>query len=185
MRVGAVSGDPRSTAAAASIVDQLRGAGIRGQVLTMPNSELYGTALTRQRVDVVVGWNGLGVPPAASLASQVDCDQPKPGTEPSLSTPPTPTSVAPSDADADNSYASNISGLCDARLIELARQALSQEDPLETLTIAEPLLAGAAIYLPLYQDSLVTGTTPSVVGVPVSGPIQVSIFGTAGTWDIG
>lgn len=185
VRVGAVSGDPRSTAAAASIVDQLRGAGIRGQVLTMPNSELYGTALTRQRVDVVVGWNGLGVPPAASLASQVDCDQPKPGTEPSLSTPPTPTSVAPSDADADNSYASNISGLCDARLIELARQALSQEDPLETLTIAEPLLAGAAIYLPLYQDSLVTGTTPSVVGVPVSGPIQVSIFGTAGTWDIG
>uniref|UniRef100_UPI003D8CB2D9 ABC transporter family substrate-binding protein n=1 Tax=Gordonia sp. B7-2 TaxID=3420932 RepID=UPI003D8CB2D9 len=184
VRIGAVSGDPRSTSAAASIVDQLRGAGIRSQVLTMPNSELYGAALTRQRVDLVVGWSGLGVPPAASLASQVDCDQPKPGTEPSLSTPPTPTSVAPSDTDADNSYTSNISGLCDARLIGLAREALSEVDPIPTLNTAEPLLADAAIYLPLYQDSMMVGVTESVVNVPVTGPIQVSIFGTAGVWDL-
>ncbi|NED67240.1 ABC transporter family substrate-binding protein, partial [Streptomyces sp. SID10244] len=95
VRVGAISGDPRSTSAAANIVDQLRGQGVRASVVALPNNELYGVALTNARVDLVVGWTGLGVPPAASLASQVDCDQPKPGTAPSLSTPPTPTSVAP------------------------------------------------------------------------------------------
>ena len=125
VRVGAVAGDPRTTSAASSIVDQLRGAGVRAQVVTLPNSELYGSALTNQRVDLVVGWSGLGVPPASSLASQVDCNQPKPGTEPSPATPPTPTSIAPSGGDPGDSYASNVSGLCDPRLIELARTALS------------------------------------------------------------
>ena len=57
-------------------------------------------------------------------------------------------------------------------------------DPILTLDTAEPLLADAAIYLPLYQDSMMVGVTESVVNVPVSGPIQVSIFGTAGTWDL-
>ncbi|MDL9935683.1 ABC transporter family substrate-binding protein [Gordonia sp. ABSL1-1] len=185
VRVGAVSGDVRATSAAAAIVDQLRAGGIRAQVVTMPNSELYGAALTRQKVDVIVGWSGLGVPPAASLASQVDCDQPKPGTEPSLSTPPTPTSVAPSDSDAATSYASNISGLCDARLIELARRALSADDPMPALNAAEPLLAAQFSYIPLYQDSMLVGVDrPAVVGVPDTGPIQVSIFGSAGTWDL-
>ncbi|MCR5976943.1 ABC transporter family substrate-binding protein [Gordonia jinghuaiqii] len=184
VRVGAVAGDPRATSAAASIVDQLRGAGVRAQVVTMPNGELYGSALTTKRVDLVVGWNGLGVPPAASLASQVDCNQPKPGTEPSPATPPTPTSVAPGGTDAGDSYASNVSGLCDPRLIELARTALSEEDPTDTLDEAEPLLAAQAIYLPLYQDSMVVGVTPAVRDVPLTGPIQVSIFGTAVDWEL-
>lgn len=186
VRVGAISGDPRSTAAASNIVDQLRNAGVRAGVVSVPNSDLYGVALTEARVDLVVGWTGLGVPPAASLASQVDCDQPKPGTAPSLATPPTPTSVAPGqdEAGADSIYASNISGVCDPQLIELARQALSAPDPEELLDEAEPLLAGQAIYLPLYQDSMVVGVTRSVTGVPLSGPIQVSIYGTAATWEL-
>ncbi|WLP90020.1 ABC transporter family substrate-binding protein [Gordonia sp. NB41Y] len=185
VRVGAISGDPRSTAAASNIVDQLRNAGVRAAVVSLPNSDLYGVALTESRVDLVVGWTGLGVPPAASLASQVDCDQPKPGTAPSLATPPTPTSVAPGqdEAGAESVYASNISGVCDPQLIELARQALSAPDPEELLDEAEPLLAAQAIYLPLYQDSMVVGVTRSVTGVPLSGPIQVSIYGTAATWE--
>ncbi|WP_279106470.1 ABC transporter family substrate-binding protein [Gordonia paraffinivorans] len=184
VRVGAVAGDPRATSAAASIVDQLRNAGVRSQVVTLPNSELYGSALTKGRVDLVVGWTGLGVPPAASLASQVDCDQPKASTEPSPITPPTPTSLAPSGGDAGDSYASNTSGLCDPRLIDLARTALSEEDPIETLDEAEPLLAAQAIYMPLYQDSMVVGVTPLVRDVPLTGPIQESIFGTAVDWEL-
>lgn len=187
VRVGAVSGDPRAQAAAANVVDQLRSAGIRAGVVSMRNNELYGVALTESRVDLIVGWTGLGVPPAAALASQVDCDQPKPGTAPSLSTPPTPTSVAPRQTagDSDSVYASNISGLCDPALVSLARQALSADDPTPLLVQAEPLLAAQAVYMPLYQDSMVVGVKQNeVAGVPLSGPIEVSIFGTAPNWNV-
>ncbi|MFC4745267.1 ABC transporter family substrate-binding protein [Gordonia hankookensis] len=186
VRVGAISGDPRSTSAAANIVDQLRGQGVRASVVALPNNELYGVALTNARVDLVVGWTGLGVPPAASLASQVDCDQPKPGTAPSLSTPPTPTSVAPGETSAGpgDSYASNISGVCDPALIALARGALSAADPIPQLTQAEPLLAAQAVYLPLYQDSTLVGRTGQVKNVPLSGPIQVGIYGDAVSWEL-
>ncbi|WP_262365432.1 ABC transporter family substrate-binding protein [Gordonia sp. OPL2] len=186
VRVGAISGDPRSTSAASNIVDQLRGQGVRAAVVALPNSELYGVALTNARVDLVVGWTGLGVPPAASLASQVDCDQPKPGTAPSLSTPPTPTSVAPGQtgSGADDSYASNISGVCDPELIALARDALSAADPIPPLQQAEPLLAEQAIYQPIYQDSMLVGRTGAVRNVPLSGPIQVAIFGDSVAWEM-
>ncbi|MFT4125780.1 MAG: ABC transporter family substrate-binding protein [Gordonia sp. (in: high G+C Gram-positive bacteria)] len=186
VRVGTISGDPRSLSAASNIVDQLRTAGVRAAVTPLSSTDLYGVALTESRVDLVVGWTGLGSPPAAAFASQVDCDQPKPGTAPSLSTPPTPTSVAPGQdaAGADNVYASNISGLCDPTLIGLARQALSADDPTATLTEAEPLLADAAVYLPLFQDSGLVGVTSAVSGVPLTGPIQVSVFGTAASWDL-
>ncbi|GAB91093.1 hypothetical protein GORHZ_123_00370 [Gordonia rhizosphera NBRC 16068] len=186
VRVGAISGDPRSTSAASNIVDQLRGQGVRAVVVALPNSELYGVALTNSRVDLVVGWTGLGVPPAAALASQVDCDQPKPGTAPSIATPPTPTSVAPGQtaAESDDSYASNVSGVCDPQLIGLAREALSAVDPIETLTEAEPLLAAQAIYRPLYQDSMIVGTTGKVLNVPLTGPIQVAIYGDTVSWEL-
>lgn len=184
IRVGAVSGDPRSTSAAANIVDQLRGQGVRATVLALPNSELYGVALTNARVDLVVGWQGLGVPAAATLASQVDCDQPKPGTAPSLSTPPTPASVSPGrEGAADDSYASNVSGICDPQLIGLAREALSAPNPIPLLAEAEPLFAAQSVYVPLYQDSMFVGLTDQVVGVPLSGPIQVAIFGDTVAWE--
>lgn len=186
VRVGAISGDPRSTSGAATIVDQLRAAGVRSEVSELPNSELYGVALTNARVDLVVGWTGLGVPPAAGLASQVDCDQPKPGTEPSLSTPPTPTSVAPGQDgnSSDDSYASNVSGLCNPELIGIAREALSATDPSSLLAQAEPLLAEQAVYLPIYQDTTLVGVTDNVRNVPLDGPIQVGIFGDAVNWEL-
>ncbi|NMO02061.1 ABC transporter family substrate-binding protein [Gordonia sp. TBRC 11910] len=188
VRVGAVASDPRSTSAAASIVDQLRRAGVRAKVVPLSNSELYGVALTNSRVEVVVGWTGLGVPPATSLASQVDCDQPKARTAPSLSTPPTPTSVAPGQVNEDSSstanFASNVSGLCDATLIDLARRALSSDDPTPLLAQAETLLAQKAVYLPFYQDAMLTGVTPAVFGVPLTGPVQVGIFGDSVRWGL-
>ncbi|MGV9713556.1 ABC transporter family substrate-binding protein [Gordonia sp. NPDC003424] len=186
VRVGAISGDPRSTSAASNIVDQLRGQGVRAGVVALPNSDLYGAALTNARVDLVVGWTGLGETPAAGLASQVDCDQPKPGTAPSLSTPPTPTSVAPGQTgtSADDSYASNISGVCDPQLIGLARTALSAPDPTPQLTEAEPLLAAQSVYLPIYQDSMLAGSTGKVRNVPLTGPIQVAIYGDTVSWEL-
>lgn len=186
VRVGAVSSDPRSTSAAASIVDQLRRAGVRAKVVALPNSELYGVALTNSRVELVVGWTGLGIPPATALASQVDCDKPKARTAPSLSTPPTPTSVAPGQSadDDDANFASNVSGLCDATLIDLARRAVSADDPTPLLSTAEGLLAQKAVYLPFYQDSMLTGLTPAVSGVPLTGPVQVSIFGDSVRWGL-
>ncbi|MFT4043763.1 MAG: ABC transporter family substrate-binding protein [Gordonia sp. (in: high G+C Gram-positive bacteria)] len=186
VRVGAISGDARSVAAAANIVDQLRSAGVRAGVVSLPSNELYGVALTESKVDLVVGWTGLGVPPAAALASQVDCDQPKPGTAPSLSTPPTPTSVAAGQdtTPEQDVYASNPSGLCDPVLIGLARDALSAVNPIHQLLKAEPLLAAQAIYEPLYQDSMVVGVTRKVRNVPLAGPIQVSVFGAAGQWNV-
>ena len=69
-------------------------------------------------------------------------------------------------------------------MIDLARTALSEEDPIETLDEAEPLLAAQAIYMPLYQDSMVVGVTPLVRDVPLTGPIQESIFGTAVDWEL-
>ncbi len=186
VRVGAVAADPRSTSAAANIVDQLRREGVRAKVVALPNSELYGVALTNARVEFVVGWTGMGVPPATSLASQVDCDQPKPSTAPSLSTPPTPTSVAPGQPTDDNdaSFASNISGLCDSTLIDLARRALSADDPDTQLAQAEDLLAEKAVYLPFYQDSMLAGVTSAVYGVPLTGPVEVGIFGNTVGWGL-
>ena len=81
-------------------------------------------------------------------------------------------------------YASNPSGVCDNVLIGLARDAMASDDPLPQLTEAEPLLAAQSIYLPLYQDSMMVGVTRKVTDVPLSGPIQVSIFGSASTWNL-
>ena len=124
VRVGAVATDPRAVAAAAAITDQLRRSGVEASVVRLPNSELYSSALTGSRVDLVVGWSDGGIAPATALASLVDCDQPKTG-EPEKKPQP-----------GGNEFISNISGLCDAELIALARRALSAPDP-------EPLLDDA------------------------------------------
>ncbi|HMS73610.1 ABC transporter family substrate-binding protein [Gordonia sp. (in: high G+C Gram-positive bacteria)] len=208
IRVGAVSGDPRSASAAATIVDQLRAIGIRAGTRLLAGNELYGTALTNSEVDLVVGWTAVGVPPAVAFASQVDCEAPKAGSAPaSASKPATPSdSVTPSPASgrpavtssvssssvsptgpvpdaADSGYIGNISGLCDEDLIRLARAVLSADDPAPLLEEAEPLLAEQSVYLPIYQELSLVGVTDQVTGVPLSGPIQVGIFGDADVWD--
>ncbi|HNP58631.1 MAG TPA: ABC transporter family substrate-binding protein, partial [Gordonia sp. (in: high G+C Gram-positive bacteria)] len=173
VRVGAVSTDPRAVAAAAAITDQLRNAGVLGTVVRLPNSELYSSALTGSRVDLVVGWSDGSIAPATALASLVDCDQPKTGEQ----------EKKPGPGGTDESgFISNISGLCDAELITLARQALSAPDPDPLLDEAEGLLAQAAIYLPIYQDAALVVVTDEVFGVPLTGPVQTSIFAGAARW---
>lgn len=174
VRVGAVATDPRAVAAAAAIADQLRDAGVEGTVVRLSNTELYSTALTGSRVDLVVGWSDGSVAPATALASLVDCDQPKVG--------PGDPKPQPEGGPASTGFISNISGLCDASLIALARQALSAPDPAPQLEEAEGQLAQAAIYLPIYQDAALIIVTDEVFGVPLTGPVQTSVFAGAPRW---
>ncbi|MFT4201695.1 ABC transporter family substrate-binding protein [Gordonia sp. (in: high G+C Gram-positive bacteria)] len=170
VRIGAVATDPRTVAAAAAIADQLRASGVLATVVKLSNSELYGSALTGSRVDLIVGWSDAGVAPATALASLVDCDQPKKGTDSGDS------------GQLKATYTSNISGLCDVPLIDIARQALAAPDPSGLLYQAEGLLADASIYLPIYQDSSLVVVTDEVTGVPLTGPVQTSIFADAPRW---
>ncbi|MFT3661557.1 MAG: ABC transporter family substrate-binding protein [Gordonia sp. (in: high G+C Gram-positive bacteria)] len=205
VRIGATNTDQRAMSAAENIADQLRGQGVRAMVRGMTNTELYGQALSGSEVDLVVGWDSAAVDPATALASRVGCQAPPKGTEAGAHTVepeadpnvdhsvlPTPTgtrgqpttpSASPEKPSADNSYIGNTSGLCDPTLIALADQAMSQEDPEQTLIEVEPLLAAQAVYLPLYQDTVFVAVTDKVTGVPLAGPIQIGIFGDAARWD--
>ena len=206
VRIGATNTDQRTMSAAENIADQLRGQGVRAVVRPLTNTELYGPALSGAAVDLVVGWNSAGVDPATALASQVGCQAPREGTEagahtvepetdpavdhsvlptPTGTTDPTapPESGAPDRSDVDAAYIGNTSGLCDPQLIALAARAMTQADPEQTLTEAESLLAAQAVYLPIYQDNVFIGVTDKVTGVPLTGPVQVGIFGDAAQWN--
>ncbi|MGO3327870.1 MAG: ABC transporter family substrate-binding protein, partial [Gordonia sp. (in: high G+C Gram-positive bacteria)] len=199
VRIGAVNSDERAMSAAETTADQLRASGVRAVVQGMSNTELYGSALINARVDLVVGWTGMGGDPATSLASQVGCEPPTAGTEagahsdapddegdadesvlpttPSRSTSQTP----PSD---DSTYTGNVSGLCDPELMSLATDAMSVDDPKEYLTRAETMLADQAVYLPIYQDSVFGAATDKIVGVSLDGAPQVGVFGDAVRWGL-
>lgn len=206
VRIGATNTDQRSMSAAENIADQLRSQGVRAVVRGMSNTELYGQALSAADVDLVVGWSSAGIDPATALASQVGCQAPPVGTEAGAHTVepetdpqvdqsvlPTPTRTAgqpapkqsgtPGKPTPDASYIGNTSGLCDPALIALATQAMSQTEPIDTLRAAETQLAAQAVYLPIYQDTVFVAITDKVSGVPLSGPVQVGIFGAAARWD--
>lgn len=206
VRIGATNTDQRTMSAAESIADQLRGQGVRAAVRGMTNTELYGQALIDADVDLVVGWDSAAIDPAAALASRVGCQAPPQGTESGAHTVepetdpavdhsvlPTPTagssvsssvpSKAPKPKDpVDAGYIGNTSGLCDPELVDLAARALTAPDPAGILAAAEPLLAAQAVYLPIYQDSVLTAVTGQVHGVPLTGPVPVGIFGGAAGW---
>ena len=200
VRIGAVNSDERVMSAAETTADQLRASGVRAVVQGMSNTDLYGSALVTARVDLVVGWTGMGGDPATSLASQVGCEPPTAGTEAGAHTDnpedkgdddesvlPTTTSrstsqTAPSD---DSTYTGNVSGLCDPELMSLATDAMSVDDPKEYLTRAETILADQAVYLPIYQDSVFGAATDKIVGVSLDGAPQVGVFGDAVRWSLG
>jgi len=206
VRIGATNADQRTMAAAETMADQLRSRGVRASVVGMSNTELYGSALTAGRVDLVVGWTGVGGSPAAEFASQVACQAPPKGTEagahtvepndeessdqtvlPTTPTAPdaTTTSKKPEqNVSADDSYTGNVSGLCDPELIALAEAAMGTDDPTSQLQQAEPLLADKAVYLPIFQDTLFSAVTDRIAGVELGGPIQVGVFGGADRWSL-
>ncbi|WP_132991841.1 ABC transporter family substrate-binding protein [Gordonia zhaorongruii] len=202
VRIGAVNSDEQVMSAAESMADQLRASGIRASVQGMSNTELYGSALRNARVDMVVGWNPMGSDPATALASQVGCAAPKAATEAGAHTVepeddpaeesvlPTSTgrspksSAAPAPVDPDSTYTGNISGLCDPDLMELATAAMTSEYPAEQLQQAEDLLADQAVYLPIYQDSVLGAATEKIGGVSLDGSPQLGVFGNAVRWSL-
>jgi ABC-type transport system substrate-binding protein len=208
VRVASVSGDPRTGAAAANIVDQLGRVGIRAETVSLSTPDLYSSALTGKQVDLVVGWSRAGESPATALASNTECLSTEPVTETSASggpssapssTPTTTTgestapasetsvSETPSSATSESErteprYTSNVSGLCDPALQALSARALSADDPAADLRTAQQLLDDQAVYLPVYQDVLTTAISPLVTGAPVTGPVQTGIFGGSAGW---
>lgn len=206
VRIGATNTDPSTMSAAETMVDQLRSKGVRASVVGMSNTELYGQALTSGRVDLIVGWTGVGGSPAIEFASQVACQAPPKGTEAGAHTVepgndqpsdetvlPTPTSTAgvttsttapDKNVSADASYTGNISGLCDQQLMALAATAVQSEDPSATLQEAEGVLADQAVYLPIFQDTLYAAVTDRIVGVELTGPMQLGVFGGAERWSL-
>lgn len=193
VRVASVTGDLRTGAAAANIVDQLRRTGIRATTVALSTAELYSSALTGRNVDLVVGWSRVGESPATALASNTECMSSEESTAPNASTTPTPTvtdappssshsSTAPDAERSEPRYTSNVSGLCDPALQELSTRAISAEDPTEDLRAAQRLLDDRSVYLPVYQDVLTTAVSPLVTGAEVTGPVQTGIFGGSAGW---
>ena len=205
VRIGATNTDERTMSAAETMADQLRSRGVRASVVGMSNTELYGQALTSGRVDLVVGWTGVGGSPAVQFASQVACQAPPKGTEAGAHTvepetdqtpdgtalPTTaPTTGSPSttrperSVAADDSYTGNVSGLCDPQLMELAAEAMRADGADDALQRAEALLAQQAVYLPIFQDTMFAAVTDRILGVSLDGPMQVGVFGGADRWTL-
>jgi ABC-type transport system substrate-binding protein len=201
VRVGVVAGDVRTRAAADSVADQLRAAGIATEVRALTSAELYGPALTGGDVDLVVGWRTASVTPATRLASSVECDQ----TDAALasgtassgapasggatpSSVPTTTGTSTPDQGAGGSdsdqvrFPSNVSGLCDPTLVGLAARAMGSVDPIADLRTAAAVIAEQHVYLPVYQDSMLTAIGPGVRDVPLQGPVGTAIFSATGGW---
>ncbi|WP_120298808.1 ABC transporter family substrate-binding protein [Gordonia phthalatica] len=204
IRIGATNTDERTMSAAETMADQLRSRGVRASVVGMSNTELYGQALTSGRVDLVVGWTGVGGSPAVQFASQVACQAPPKGTEAGAHTvepesestpdgtalpttaPPTGTATTKPERTvaADDSYTGNISGLCDPQLMALAAEAMRVDGADNALQQAEPLLAQQAVYLPIFQDTMFAAVTDRIAGVSLDGPLQVGVFGGADRWTL-
>jgi len=186
VRVGVNGSDSNAVSVARSVVDQLMGQGIRAEVVALTPSDLYGTALTDPRVDLVVGWTGVGVAPATRLASSTECLSSAPT---SSSAAPTPTSVPTTTTDSGSGstlYSSNVSGLCDQQLSQIAAQAISAPNATDALHDAEGLVAAQQVYLPVYQDMVTTAAGSGVNGVALTGPVQDGIFaGTPGWQRVG
>lgn len=197
VRVASVSGDPRTGAAAANIVDQLGRSGIRAETVSLSTADLYSSALTGRQVDIVVGWSRAGESPATALASNTEClsteattetsTSGEPAPSPSATPSPGPTESASSSSQAPEErteprYTSNVSGLCDPALQALSARAISADDPTEDLRGAQRLLDDQSVYLPVYQDVLTTAVSPLVTGAPVTGPVQTGIFGGSAGW---
>lgn len=155
IRVGAIAGDPVTTAVANAVVDQLVARGVTASLVSEGPEELY---LGGTGVDIVVGWDSAAVSAARRLAAATAC---------------TP---------AGRPLGSNVAGLCDAALSAAAAGAVDSEDSDAVLDTAEPLRAAQSVYLPVYQEAVVTAYGPTVVGV-TPGIVPAGVFASATTWE--
>ena len=56
----------------------------------------------------------------------------------------------------------------------------ASEKPVSRSSPCAGLLAAQAVYLPVYQDSVLGASTDRVIGVSLVGPPQIGVFGDAG-----
>ncbi|GAA2067031.1 ABC transporter family substrate-binding protein [Williamsia deligens] len=207
VRIGVVAGDVRTRAAADTVADQLRSAGVAADVSALSSSDLYGRALTDPDVDLVVGWSDASVSAATRFASSVTCDPTPaststsrssgssgssaattPSTTPTTTTRPSgsapSTTGSPDDGDGAGRFPSSLAGLCDPTLSAIAERALTAVDPSADLRAAEPVVAAQSVRLPIFQDSMLTAIGPGVGAVPLDGPVGTGIFGAVGSWNV-
>ena len=191
LAIGAAANDPTSVAVANTAADQLRSAGISATVLPLEPQVLYGTALTTNRVDAIVGWHAAGGDLATVLASRYSC--------PALVAAPVSTSVVPpasggGDAPRTSPSAppepaplvrapSNLTGICDRAIQPRIDAALvGAQNVNDVIAAVEPRLWAMSAVLPIIQDTTIVAAGPSVQNVSLSGAVPVGIVGDAAAW---
>ncbi len=198
--IGVAANDSTSVAVANTAADQLRSVGIAATVLALDPAKLYRDALSKHRVDAIVGWRAAGGSLGTLLASRYGCpalqmeavsptatSSPEPaqapgGTPTTLAEAPTPLSRPP-EPGALVRAPSNLTGICDPSIQSNIDAALSGTKNLnEVITAVEPRLWNMATVLPILQDTTIVAAGPSVQNVSLSGAVPVGIVGDAGQW---
>lgn len=187
LSIGAAANDPTSVAVANTAADQLRSVGIAATVLPLEPQVLYGTALTTNRVDAIVGWHAAGGDLATVLASRYSC--PALVSAPVVTTavpPPTGTSTgtsAPPEPPPLVRAPSNLTGVCDRAIQRRIDDALVGTEKIgDVIAAVEPSLWAMSAVLPIMQDTTIVAAGPSVQNVSLTGAIPVGIVGDAARW---
>lgn len=184
--IGAAANDPTSVAVANTAADQLRSVGIAAKVLPLEPQVLYGTALTNNRVDAIVGWHAAGGDLATALASRYSCPAllaaPVETSAPALPPGGTGTSAPPAPPPLVRAP-SNLTGICDRAIQRRIDDALIGAQKInDVIAAVEPSLWAMAAVLPIMQDTTIVAAGPSVQNVSLTGAVPVGIVGDAARW---
>jgi ABC-type transport system substrate-binding protein len=205
LMLGVAANDPTSVAVANTAADQLRNVGIAASVSALDPVDLYGDALTNNRVDAVVGWRQAGGDLATALASRYGCraleatavataaQQTSTIATATTSVRPSPTTTTTATTTTATSpppepgklvqAPSNISGICDRGIQPKIDAALDGSESIDAvITAVEPRLWNLSTVLPILQDTTIVAAGPSVQNVKLSGAVPIGIVGDAGTW---
>lgn len=201
LAIGAAANDPTSVAVANTAADQLRSVGIAATVLPLEPQVLYGTALSTNRIDAIVGWHAAGGDLATVLASRYSCSAliaapiaTTPGPEPSAPASSTPPASPPSSAAGTSPSArpetaplvrapSNLTGICDRSIQRQIDAALiGTQDINDVIAAVEPSLWAMSAVLPIMQDTTIVAAGPSVQNVSLTGAVPTGIVGDAARW---
>jgi ABC-type transport system substrate-binding protein len=195
LAIGAAANDPTSVAVANTAADQLRSVGISATVLPLEPQVLYGTALTTNRIDAIVGWHAAGGDLATVLASRYSCPalvaipvSTTPGAPTVAPTtdgsqPATSTSAAPTEPAQLVRAPSNLTGICDRAIQQRIDAALvGAQNINDVIAAVEPSLWAMSAVLPIMQDTTIVAAGPSVANVSLTGAVPVGIVGDAARW---
>lgn len=182
--IGAAANDPTSVAVANTAADQLRSAGIAASVLALDPPVLYGEALTKNRVDAIVGWRSAGGDLATVLASRYGCPALETTALRGDRTPATPVPPgAPAQPNQLIRVPSNLTGICDRSIQPKIDGALAGNLNIsDVIAAVEPKLWAMSAVLPIMQDTTIVAAGPTVRNVSLTGAIPIGIVGDAGRW---